>query len=315
LSLPIRFEEWLEKKEKSRREAKIRPKLRNREWYRYQPTETFQSPLEVGRTFWLEFQGKPDRIDFFVNTNVSPSPLNNYREGTSLKKDAVLLKVISSYLSEPTDKTTTGKLIRLGNTIDGNISEFINDYRKRRLKNFEEKEEFYYKMRLWNAQIMPFVTMIQSLKNENLNGKLDDVKEYQQFKQEVRSKQNAIMPLENLLIAYNERTKPFAPEPIQARVARDGDFKAYGGKKDAYDTECFMKAVGIALEAYKDSEGKGEYPDDLNLIVKEGFIEEMRNDYWGVRFRYRKTQNGYELLSFGIDCKKGTEDDIVIKKP
>lgn len=285
--LPVEFEEWLEGKEKSRRESKIKSKIAGRNYAEYQPaasiSQFFQSPFEAGRIFTIEFEGKPDRIDFFVNTNLYPSPLNQEKEATSTKNNSILLKAISAYIGEPTEKTTAGALIKLGRTIEERIDEFSGEHENRKLNSFEEKELFYEKLKSWDSQIYPFITMLEELKGRKLEGNPDDIREYRRFKQNVYGIQKAIMPLESVLIKYEEN---------------DG--------LNASRTEDLLKIIAGAVKKYA-SENR-RYPESLETLEKEGYVKELKNDEWGNKLFYRAVkfndgETGYDIRSAGRDGK------------
>jgi|GEM_PF-4422167 predicted transcriptional regulator len=283
--LSIKFEEWLEGKEKSRRESKIKSKIAGRNYAEYLPasstSQTFQSPFEVGRIFNIEFEGKPDRIDFLVNTNLYPSPLNPQKEATSTESNLILLKVISAYIDEPTDKSTAGAIIKLGRTIEERIDEFLEEHENKRLNSFEEKEIFYKKLKSWDSQIYPFITMLEELKERKLTGNPDDIREYKRFKQNVYGIQKAIMPLKSLLIKYEEDD--------ELNVDRTMDL---------------LKIIEGAVKKYA-SENR-RYPESLEILEKEGYIKKLKNDEWGNKLSYRVLRfsdggTGYEIMSAGRD--------------
>ncbi len=282
---PIEFEEWLEGKEKSRRENKIKSKLAGRNYAKYQPaasiSQTFQSPFEAGRIFTIEFEGKPNRIDFFVNTNLYPNPLNQEKEATSTKSNSILLKAISAYLDEPTEKTTAGAIIKLGRTIEERIDEFSEEHENRKLNSFEEKEIFYEKLKSWDSQIYPFITMLEELKERKLTGNLDGIREYKKFKQNVYGIQKAIMPLKSLLIKYEEN------DGLNVSRAED-----------------LLKVIVGAVRHYASENGR--YPESLETLKREGYIKELKNDEWGNKLFYRVVkfndgETGYDIRSAGRD--------------
>lgn len=296
---PIKFEEWLEKNERRRRDKKTKSMLRNRNWRQYQPQGDVQSRFESGRTFSLKFEGKPDRIDFFVNSSLCQNPLNPTKEATTLNNESIMLKVIQVFIDEPTEKTTAGQLVKLGRTIENNIEEFIAEYENKKLRNLKEKDIFYNKIKLWDAQTNAFVTLLEGVKDRELKGGLDNIPEYKKYVQNVNGIQNAIMPLNSLLIRYNEKKS----------------------RTNARDTLQFLHEIASAIDSYGDKNGK--YPEDLGILVVKGHLHELKNDEWGNEIIYSKRTSGnkdwaYELRSAGKDRKFGdlaeNGDDVAFAK-
>lgn len=315
LLLPKELEEWLGEKEKDRREEKIKGRVQEKNWREYQPTSAIpdglQSRYETARKFSVDFFGKPERIDFFVNSYLRLNEIDSSKEITSLKENRILLKAISAYLNEPTEKTTVGKIVKRGRTIDKTVKDILGEYDNHKLKNLDEKEEFYYKLKLWNSQIYPFVTLMEELKEKQLKGGLDNVPEYRKFEHNVKCIQEKILPLESILIIYNEEKKPFTSKPIEKEKSMP--FKAYGGLINASDTNQLFNFLTVALECYKTSEGS--YPEDLQVLVTEKYISELESDRLGNKILYRKNRGGYVLKSAGRDLQFNTDDDITRINP
>lgn len=296
---PVEFEKWLEKNERRRRDKKTKSMVQDRNWRQYQPQGDVQSKFEAGRKFSLQFKGKPERIDFFVNSNLYQNPLNPTKEATTLNNESIMLKVISVFIDEPTEKTTAGQLIKLGWTIDERVEEFIGEYENKKLHNLDEKELFYHKIKLWDAQIYPFVTLLEGVKDRELKGSLDNIPEYNKYIQNVNGIQKAIMPLQSILIKYNEKKS----------------------RTNARDTLQFLKEIANAIDCYGTKNGK--YPADLEILVVKGYLKELKNDEWGNEIIYNKRTSenkdwAYELRSAGKDGKFGNwaenGDDVALGK-
>jgi type II secretion system (T2SS) protein G len=75
-----------------------------------------------------------------------------------------------------------------------------------------------------------------------------------------------------------------------------------------------MNEISGALKNYKSE--IGEYPENLNeLIGNRPLKKTWSKDAWGIEYNYSKIENGtkYKLISFGIDNKSGTENDLIIR--
>ena len=75
------------------------------------------------------------------------------------------------------------------------------------------------------------------------------------------------------------------------------------------------KEIVNSLERYYESYSR--YPERLDIIIADNPLRKRwRSDPWGNPFYYKtsKSKNSYELLSYGLDGKLGTDDDVVFSK-
>lgn len=297
---PIEGEEWLEKNERTRREKKTKSMVRDRNWRQYQPRGEMQSPFEVGRTFSLKFEGKPERIDFFINSSLYQNPLNPSKKATTLNNESIMLKLISVFIDEPTDKTTAGRLVKLGRTIEEESEELIDEYKKKRLQNIKEKEGFYHRLKFRGSEVFPFITLLEAVKDKELVGNLDNIYDYERFRQNVSGIRKSVIPLKKLLIKYEEKRE-----------------------SNAKDTLSYFRILSEAIDRYRCRNKK--YPETLEALARENYIPELKNDEWGNKILYKKRTSkdgdwAYELWSPGKDGKFSdninykTEDDIYLGK-
>lgn len=74
-----------------------------------------------------------------------------------------------------------------------------------------------------------------------------------------------------------------------------------------------MKSVGQALKMYKID--KGSYPSTEEGLDSLKFEDsKIPKDSWGNDYIYIKTEDSFDLISFGSDKKENSEDDIYYSK-
>ena len=81
-----------------------------------------------------------------------------------------------------------------------------------------------------------------------------------------------------------------------------------------------MKEIEKAIQLFELE--RGDWPESLSELTEpcdpespEPYISEIPLDSWKEPFVYRRSENGFELLSKGPDRIEGTEDDVRLDDP
>ena len=66
-------------------------------------------------------------------------------------------------------------------------------------------------------------------------------------------------------------------------------------------------------ETYEGFQGLISNPDETKYkgFRPNGYFKKIPKDSWNTPFEYRKVKNGFELISYGRDRKRNTEEDIL----
>ncbi len=212
--LAMKLEDMLAKDEKTRRE-KVIEHLKGRYRYRYYSPFYLNAIREQGRQISLKFDKNPNKLYFFVNADAA---IRKPEAGTQSRKEGNLLKLIEINTNEITGNTTVEEIIKQSKLISKTLDDFLSEYEnKKQLKSFDfrEKAKLYENLSSWDAQIQPFLAMLTKIQNKEIQGNLQDLPEFLEFREKAEKMQNSIKNLNWRIDRYffTKNYLPFLSNP------------------------------------------------------------------------------------------------------